>query len=191
MQGHWRETGKIGFAWRSNRAYQAYEYQSQGNHATFIEVNYKQMRSDLKGKKINKVTVSITREKSEHGWPNKGLPVYLYTHNQEIKSPGKTPQDAGAIFSWDNMKRVTHTNRPATATLNFSRGQSHTFSGTGIKKLVQNIVDGHMKGFAIIHHYGRERGGNSTFNNTHDVGRAEENYMRFSPSSFSVTVEYV
>lgn len=190
MQGHWREIGGRGFAWRSGGTYQAYEWQSHGNHATFIEVDYAKMRRELKGKKIKKVTIGIRREGSIHGWPNKGLPVYLYTHNQEIKNPGRTPRDAGAIFSWDNRKRITHLNRPVTESLNFSRKQAHHFSNDKVKKLVQNIVDGHMKGFAIIHHYGRERGGNSTFDNTHDVARGEENYMRFNPDSFSVSVDY-
>ena len=190
MQGHWREIGGRGFAWRSGGKYQAYEWQSHGNHATFIELDYAKMRRDLKGKKIKEVTIGIRREGSIHGWPDKGLPVYLYTHNQEIKNPGTTPRDAGAVFSWDNRKRITHQNRPATVRLNFKRQQAHHFSNGAVKTLVQNIVDGHMKGFAIIHHYGGERNGITPFNNTHDVARGEENYMRFTPDSFSVTVEY-
>lgn len=178
FQGHWRESSwGLGYAMRSG-GYRAYDGQSHGNNTTFIEMNYSAMRNTLAGKKITKVEIQLRREGSSHGWADKGQPVYLYNHNSEF-----LPSDALAVYGWGRNK-ITNSNNPSTVTLNFKRNQSHKFSNNNIKKLVQNIVDGHMKGFAFMRYYG------GTFNNSAGVPRAPTNYVRFVPKNFHVWVHY-
>ena len=178
-QGHWREIYGTGYAWRGGGSsrYQAYDGQSHGNNATFIMVPYSKMRTDLKGKKITKVEITLQRSGSINGWKDKGLPLYLYNHNSDLQ-----PGDPLAIYDW-NREKVTRSNNPILANVNFKRGAKRTIQGPSTVKMVENIVNGHMKGFAFIRYYG------STFNST-AVGRAEEDYMLFIPSQFSVKVFY-
>lgn len=176
-QGHWKETswGK-GFATRGG-GYRAWDGQSHGNNATYITMDYDWMRSYYKNKHITSVEISLTREGSPHGWPDEGTPLYLYNHNNANFS------NTGSflIYDWDGWPIDGNWN-PVTANVNFKRNQTQVINNHKTKKMLQNIVDGKMRGFAFIKYYG------SGFNEI--VHQGAKDYMRFVPSSFQVTAHY-
>lgn len=188
VQGHWRETNwRLGkkseqyYVARSGGSYRAADGQSHGNNATFVEMNYRQIRNDLKNATVNKVTISLKRAGSIHGWPGKGRPVYLYNHNSDFTGTGPRPSNHLAVYDW-YRKRVDRSNNPALASNNFARGGYADIENWKTKSLLINIQKGSMKGFAFIRYY------SNWFHNT--VHRGATDYIRFDANSFKVTVHY-
>lgn len=260
-QGEWVDgkwtgdaPGASGWKPRGGYAYYSYDGQHWGNRMSFIYYDFEKMRRDMRGKTIQKVTISIKRSTSVHGhWD--AHPLYLYNHKRvytkstsnggtvttttggtaktyKVKSGdtiGKIAKKYGVtinqIASWNNIKNVniisvgqvlkvsagtggktTTTsgndnrlivyrpdNRAAVGKGNektayswpISRGNSITLSNTTTKQLVNNIVNGGMKGIGLAKYYG------SSFNTPAGYWTQDLAYMAFVKGTFQLTVTYV
>lgn len=185
FQGHWRETNwgpsargygsKDWYYQPRSTGYWASDGQSHGNNSTMIEIDYKQMRKDLRNATVNSVSISLKREGSIHGWPT-AKPIYLYTHNEDWANWKHLD-----IYDW-YMNRVSYNNNPSTSSDEFARGGYADINNWKTRWMVWNIQHGYMKGFAFIKYY------STYFHNT--VHRGAVDYMRLDPSEFKVTVHY-
>ena len=181
-QGEWKEPND---GWRTNRGgqgayYSAYGGQAWGNHMSFIYFQYGTIRKDLVGKEIKKVTMTFKRENTgAHGFPS-AKPIYVYNHNRDDSSSTTTP-NAFTLFRPDNRAAVTNKNPLSLANVQFNRGKTESISNTRTKQLLQNIVNGQMRGLGIVKYYGSAFNSKATYSDTA--------YMRLS-NNVKIEVEY-
>lgn len=183
-QGEWKEPD-WGTSWakRGGGTYWAHENQAWGNHMSFVFFDYVKMRNDLRGKRIQKVTISMKRASgtaalNAHGH-KQATPLYLYNHNRD-NSYSTTTANAFSLYRADRQ-RVSNTNAQAVVSAVFDRGETERFANDKTKKLVQNIVDGHMRGFGMVKYYGTALGTHGTV--------ADKVYMLMD-KNVTVDVEY-
>lgn len=181
-QGGWgdEDWGRGRWYLRAGGSYWAYGGQRWGNHMSFLFFDYNKMRRDLSGKSIQKVSISLTRASgtpalNAHGY-KQATPLYLYNHNRE----NNTSTSELRMFR-DDRKEVNKNTQKAVGSAIFNRGETETFTNNTTKKLIQNIVDGHMKGIGIVKYYG------SSFNST--IPLADKAYMILKPN-VSIKVQY-
>lgn len=165
-----------GWDLRSGGAYWAWGNQQWGNHMSFLFFNYSAMRSKLKGKEIQSVSITFKRYNSIHGWP-KAKPLYLYNHSKanNSKAPSNFP------FYREDRVNVTRNTQRATANVTFSRGGAETITNAKTKRLIQNIVDGHYTGIGLVKYHG------SSFNAS--LPTADVAYMILA-KNVSVKIKY-
>lgn len=183
-QGHWHDANwsSSGNGWfaRSGGSYWAYGGQTWGNHMSFSFFNYTSMRNTLRGKDIQKVTIRLTRASGgfmdTHGHAQ-STPLYLYNHNRELSD---TSTNNLTLYR-QNRVAVRNDNQQALASVVFQRGQTRAVSNNGTKRLIQNIVDGHMKGLGIVKYYG---------NNFNARPPAEDRAYTIFSNNVSIEVEY-
>lgn len=184
-QGEWKEVNLGG--WKRRGApgayYMAYDGQTWGNNMSFIFLDYEKMRRELGGKNIQKVTLRFQRSTAgAHGFPE-ATPIYLYNHNR-YNSTATSERDTPSPFTLyrgENRTAVTYENQKSLANVKFDRGETESISNSLTKQLIQNIVDGHMRGLGIVKYYG-------TYFNSH-TSRPDTAYMRLS-GNVSIEVEY-
>lgn len=183
-QGEWKEPD-WGASWakRGGGTYWAHENQEWGNHMTFIFFDYVAMRNDLRNRNIQKVTISMSRASGSaalnaHGYAE-ATPLYLYNHNRD-NNKSTTTANAFSLYRADR-ERVSNTNAQPVVSAIFNRGENERFANDKTKKLLKNIVDGHMRGFGMVKYYGTALG-------THGPV-ADKAYMLMSPK-VTIEVEY-
>lgn len=164
-QGEWKEPD-WGTSWakRGGGTYWAHENQAWGNHMSFIFFDYVKMRNELRGKRIQKVTISMKRASgtaalNAHGH-KQATPLFLYNHNRD-NSYSTTTANAFSLYRSDRQ-RVSNTNAQSVVSAVFDRGETERFANDKTKKLVQNIVDGHMRGLGMVKYYGTALGTHGT-----------------------------
>lgn len=164
-QGEWKEPD-WGTSWakRGGGTYWAHENQAWGNHMSFIFFDYVKMRNELKGKRIQKVTISMKRASgtaalNAHGH-KQATPLFLYNHNRD-NNYSTTTANAFSLYRSDRQ-RVSNTNAQSVVNAVFDRGETERFTNDKTKKLVQNIIDGHMRGFGMTKYYGTALGTHGT-----------------------------
>lgn len=183
-QGEWKE-GDWGASWklRGGGTYWAHENQAWGNHMSFIYFAYGDMRTQLAGKNIQKVTIGMSRASGSaalnaHGH-KQATPLYLYNHNRDHNWE-TNGSNAFSLFRSDRA-RVTNTNAQSVVSAVFDRGETEKFANEKTKKLIQNIVDGKMRGLGMVKYYGTALGTHGPVTDTA--------YMLMSPN-VTVWVEY-
>lgn len=177
FQGEWHDGDWGGWKKRSG-GYYAYGGQKWGNHASYIYLDYEKMRTELAGKKITKVEVTLTRKAGTHGWAD-AKPLYLYNHNKTANN------NVGNIGMYRaNRVEVNNNNQQIAANITFTRGETEVVNTWVTEDLIKNIVNGHMKGLGIVRYYGTYFGSNAPV--------TPKDYMRLSGDiSIKVHYEYV
>ena len=199
--GGWEEVdiggGWWGYHWRSGRAYQSYNYQNWGNNMSFLFYNYELMRSQLAGKQIKDVKINLSRTTSIHGHQS-AIPLYLYNHNRE-NSKSRTAANAFSLYRADNRAEVNYNNQRVAYNYQVSRGQNFDVTNDWSKQLVQNMVNGTMRGLGMVKYYGN--------NNPNWKGKVfytkpngqkvidvpmngDKAYMVFNPNATTIEVTY-
>lgn len=169
-QGGWKEIVRSrhprypGWDARGGGSYKAWGLQEWGNHMSFMFLDYTRMRNLLRNKEIAKVTITVSRSDTtkgerHHGWPE-AKPLYLYNHNKDANM--KAPE-THSFYRADGTT-VTKDTQQKLDNVSFDRGETESIANGLSKRLIQNIVDGKMKGLGIVRFYG------NYFNSPLDVG---------------------
>lgn len=184
-QGEWVDADWGGNRWflRGGGSYWAYGGQQWGNHMSFIFFDYGDMRDHLRGKEIQSVTIGLQRASGSaalnaHGH-KQATPLYLYNHNRDDNN-STTVSNAFTLFRHDG-KVVNKSIQQSVGSGIFDRGEWENFTNSKTKKLVQNIVDGKMRGLGIVKYYGNYLGSHGPV--------ADKAYMILK-SNVKITVKY-
>lgn len=133
-----------------------------GNHKTVFFLNASDWQAKLAGKEIVEVKFFIRRRSTQHGYPDDGRFLNIYTHNYAGAS-SLPPASKGPVIS-DHYK---------VEKLDFDRGQGLWI--TLPKSYGEKLRDGKIKGIAFHHPA-------ST--------RTPYSYMRFDATTFDFRVKY-
>lgn len=133
-----------------------------GNHKSLYFVDYSGWKNRLKGKDIVDISFYIKRLPTQHGYPNDGRFLHVWTHN--YSGVGSLPSA---------KKGPSLSNHYKVEKLDWNRGEGHWVKLP--KSYGEKLRDGKIKGFAFYHP-------------TSD--RAPYSYMRFNADSIQFKIRY-
>lgn len=163
IQGEWIDYYKTGFQWRtSGSGYWSWHDQAWGINTGYYIVDYSKLRSTLKNKQIQSVTLKMRRGGGNHGWST-GNPIHWISHNETstTKSGGRGAT-FGALLSQVSVDANNYV----------------TISDNNTKLLIQRIVDGSATGFGLYKEYNGSK------------VRMDKAYMRFL-NYLTISVTYI
>lgn len=105
--------------------------QTYGNYKSLAFIDYAYWQTTLKGKEITDVKLWLERKSTQHGYPNDGRYIKVWTHNYASKPSGEPTLSNGTEI-WNT---------------NFGRGDAH-YVDLPIK-FGEALRDGTAKGFAL------------------------------------------